>query len=467
MKPTKIIIPPNIILATPGAYLVGGSIRDLLLGNTPIDYDVVVSENPEKYARQLAIHLAGRLVKIGKAGQTILRVVSKDNIVDVSALNGQTIAEDLQKRDFTINAMAYELSSDTLIDIAGGQRDLGQKIIRMQSPRAFISDPVRLLRAYRLAACLNLVIESKTLSAIQRHADLIRRCAGERIRDELFKILRAPESHPALSLMKDSGILFHIFPELSDTHEDIENTAEARPVLKQSLAAYRHLESLLNDPYQFLPRSLEPFYQGLDDTTNALLKFSMLWHDIGRSGFQTQNENGRQRFGGHATQSAEMAKGICQRFRFSNRHTAYINLIIRYHRQPFALFYANRNNRLAVKDMLRFFMNCRDQTPALMVHAIAELYGNKEINAAENQSFLDFTIHLIRHEYARFKAKAATAPLITGRDLIREFGLTPSPLFRRLLSLIEEERLARAKMTREDALRLVKKYIAELEWSSL
>ena len=466
MKPTKINIPSNIFPTTPGVYLVGGSIRDILLGNSPIDYDVVVSENAEKYAHRLAMNLPGRPVKIGKPGQTILRVVSKDINVDVSALNGKNIAEDLQKRDFTINAMAYELSSDTLIDNAGGQKDLVQKIIRMQSPQAFVSDPVRLLRAYRLAACLNFVIEPKTMSAIERHADLIRHSAGERIRDELFKMLRAQSSYPALSQMTDSGILFQIFPELSDPKKDFTNAADRSAAVEQTLASYCHLESLFKDLYQYLPRSLEPFYEGLDDTIKVLLKFSMLWHGIGRPKIQIQNENSMHRFGEHATQSAEMAKDICQRFRFSNRHTDYINLIIQNHAQPFALFYTNKNNKLAIRDLIRLFMNCRDQTPELMVHAIAELCGKTGINAAENQSFLEFVIYLIQDEYARFKAKAATAPLITGRDLIRKFGLTPSPLFKRVLRFIEEERLIREKMTRTDALRLVKKYIAKLKSSS-
>ena len=453
-------IPPNIFPPTPGAYLVGGSIRDFLLGNSPLDYDVVVSENPEKYAHHLAMDLPGRLVKIGKPGQTILRVVSKGINVDVSALNGRNIAEDLQKRDFTINAMAYELSSDTLFDNAGGQKDLVQKIIRMQSPQAFVSDPVRLLRAYRLAAGLNFVIEPKTMSAIERHANLIRHSAGERIRDELFKMLGAPGSHPALSQMTDSGLLFQIFPELSDPKKNIANAADQRPAVEQTLASYYQLESLFEDLFQCLPRSLEPFYEGLDDTVKVLLKFSMLWHDIGRPKIQIQNENSMPRFEQRATQSAEIAKGICQRFRFSNLHTDYINLIIQYHVQPFALFYANKNNKLIIKDLIRFFMNCREQIPELMVHAIAELRGKTGINAAENQSFLEFVIYLIQDEYARFKAIAATAPLISGRDLIREFGLTPSPVFKRVLRFVEEERLTREKMTRTDALRLVEEYIA-------
>ena len=143
-----------------------------------------------------------------------MRVVSQGIVVDISPLHGKTIAEDLRKRDFTINAMAYDLSSKTLIENGGGQTDLAKNSIRMLSPQAFVSDPLRLLRAYRLAACLNFAIEPSTISAIKRHAELVQQAAGERIRDELFKMLGADTSHPSFTQMRDCGLLNQSFPEL-------------------------------------------------------------------------------------------------------------------------------------------------------------------------------------------------------------------------------------------------------------
>jgi tRNA nucleotidyltransferase/poly(A) polymerase len=137
-------------------------------------------------------------------------------IVDISAMEGKSLAEDLQRRDFTINAMAYELATGKFIDDTGGQQDLKRNVIRMLSPRAFVSDPVRLLRAFRLAACLNFTIEPNTLAAIENNANLIRKSAGERIKDELFKMLQSDTSHPALLKMADSGLFMQLFPEFGD-----------------------------------------------------------------------------------------------------------------------------------------------------------------------------------------------------------------------------------------------------------
>ena len=444
-------------------YLVGGSIRDYMLGNPPTDYDVVVSENPEKYARQIASNLTGHLVEIGKPGQTIMRVVSQGLVVDISPLNGKIIEEDLRKRDFTINAMAYDLSSKKLIDNVGGRADLAINTIRMLSPQAFVNDPLRLLRAYRLAACLNFAIEPKTTSAIERHAELIQHAAGERIRDELFKMLSADTSSVCVSQMADNGLLIQIFPELLKRTKGLANVSGRRHPIGSTLAAYNRLEILLNDLYKILPRSLESFFDHLDDSAKALLKFSMLWHDIGTPPDHLSTKNSEHHAGRYATQSAETAKAICKRLRFSNRHTECIYLTIQNHARPFALNSAYQRKQLANKTVIRFFINCRNRAPEVMVHALGQWYGNHAQKTAETQSFLDFVIYMLEDEYARYLAKAATGPLINGHDLIDEFGLKPSPVFKRVLRLIEEERLSRKKMTRADALSLAKEYIAELE----
>jgi tRNA nucleotidyltransferase/poly(A) polymerase len=127
----------NIFFQTKGAYIIGGSIRDLLLDRIPTDYDIAVMENPKKFAEKIAKNISGRLVKMGKPGQMIIRVVSNDNIFDITSLNGSFIEDNLKKRDFTINAMAYDLSSGEIIDCLGGLRDLADKKVRMVSADVF------------------------------------------------------------------------------------------------------------------------------------------------------------------------------------------------------------------------------------------------------------------------------------------------------------------------------------------
>jgi poly(A) polymerase len=378
-------------------------------------------------------------------------------------MDGKTIAEDLQRRDFTINAMAYELASDKFIDNLGGQQDLSRKVIRMLSPRAFVSDPVRLLRAYRLAAGLDFTIESQTQSAIGRHADLIQKSAGERIKDELFKMLQSDTSYPSVLEMADSGLFVQLFPEFLETPKDPVDPSRCRPALKDTFAAYGRLEELLKDPAKTLPPTLEPYYQNLSDTVKALLKFCILWHDIGGLALEGQNADPSTDVSPavNPARSAQMAQRLCKRYRFANRHTEYINLIIENQTRPFSLFSAYQSNTVTVKETTRLFMKCRAQTPALMLHALADMYGRQGKNSARGRAFLEFVIHLLQDRYTAFEAKAALPPLISGRDLIDEFELAPSPLFKRILRVVEEKRLSGKTRTRSDALQMVKNFLAE------
>ena len=158
---TMIHIDPKMFPKADGAFLVGGSIRDMLCGRSPVDYDVAVLGDPFEFARLIATRTKGRLVEIGKPGQMIIRVVSDSAIVDIAQAKDASIQKDLMARDFTINAMAYDLSARQLVDPMGARHDLNDRIIRMVAADIFKRDPVRLLRAYRIATQFGFEIESK------------------------------------------------------------------------------------------------------------------------------------------------------------------------------------------------------------------------------------------------------------------------------------------------------------------
>ena len=143
----------------PGTYLVGGAVRDTLLGRSPHDWDLIVARNFQRTARDLAHRLRAHLVPLGKPGQPLIRLITPGAALDLTPQTGSTLEADLKRRDFTINAMAWNLSRGTLVDPLKGRDDLGAGIIRRVSPSAVIKDPVRLLRAYRLAAQLHFRIE--------------------------------------------------------------------------------------------------------------------------------------------------------------------------------------------------------------------------------------------------------------------------------------------------------------------
>ncbi len=369
----------NIFPKKKGVYIVGGSIRDLLCGRTPFDYDVVVKGDPASFARRLASKTSGRYVELGKHGQTMRRVVTKDIHFDIMPVNGISINDDLRLRDFTVNAMAVAVSTGNLIDPLSGRRDLADRTVRMVSRDVFRKDPVRLIRAYRLAASFDFSIDAETHRLLARDANLIRQSAGERIREELFKILQCAGSHAYLTRMAHSGLLFNIFPELLTLNNYRRPGASHPNLFEQTLHSLDSLERLLNTRDQFTGVSGARLFQDVDAARATLLKWAILFHDIGKPLAQTLTEGGIVHFYGHTFKSAAMARKICQRLKFSKRQTDLIEFIIANHLRPFFLFQAQQKKIPVQKVFTRFFMKCRELTPDVLLHALAAFMGKKEI----------------------------------------------------------------------------------------
>jgi len=449
----------NIFPRKKGVYIVGGSIRDLLCGRTPLDYDLVVKGDPEQFARSLASRISGRFVEIGKRGQTVRRVVTKDIVYDIMPVNGMSIDEDLRRRDFTVNAMAVAVYSGNLIDRLGGLRDLAAKKIRMVSDDVFHKDPVRLLRAYRLAASFGFSIDSETHNALARDANLITEPAGERIREELVKTLQCARSHAHLAGMAGSGLLFNVFPELLDLAKCRLPLKSDPNLFEQTLDCLNRLEKLLDDGEQFAGMFCDRLFQEIDTARATLLKWSILFHDIGKPMVRTSSGEENIHFRGHAAKSAAMARKIFQRLKFSKRQADSIVFIIASHRWPFFLFRAQGKKKPDRSAFTRFFMRCRDLTPDILLHALAEFKGtNTTHRPSDTDNFTDFINSLIQHYHFVLQPRASMSPPLNGNDLINEFGLKPSVQFKRILRRLEEENLSRP-LTRDQALILVKKML--------
>ena len=451
----KLPFDTNIFPRQKKIYIVGGSIRDLLVGRPPVDYDLVVAHDPNGFARSLAARVAGRVVEFGKHGHTILRVVSGDSCFDISPLNGATIEVDLGRRDFTINAMALELSSGALIDPTGGRRDLASKMVRSVTDDVFRQDPVRLIRAYRMAASFNLSIEKITRTAISRDADQIHKSAGERIREELFKILLCSNSHAQLVDMAHCKLLFSVFPEMLQLKNCPLSGDMPTGWFEQTLDAYDHLERLLYNRSLNLPAPGNQLYKDIKDQRAVLLKWAVLLHDIGKPAVGKVSGDGRVHFCGHASQSAILSRAICRRLRFSRRQTDMLEFIIRHQRRPFSLFTARPKNISTPRAFIRLFMKCGDRTPDIFLHALAVLSSRTAVADPTIQKYSEFMADCMNDYYSLLSPRASQPLPINGNDLIKKFGLKPSAAFKRILKAVEEEHLARDNLTRRQALDLV------------
>ncbi len=452
-------IDTKIFPKTADAFLVGGSIRDMLCGRSPLDYDVVVLGDPFEFARQIKTRTNGRLVEIGKPGQKIIRVVTDNTSVDIAEAKEASIEKDLMARDFTINAMAYDLSSQQLIDPMGAQRDLNNRTIRMVSADIFRRDPVRLLRAYRIAAQFGFAIESKTIATIKENAALIRQSAGERVRDEVFKMLQCARSHPYICQMADSDLLFAILPELADLKGCRQNRHHKFNAFEHTLQAFYHLERLLTPTPKTATVDTAPLTRRIAEAQIPLLKFSILVHDIGKPSTQTADSDGTLHFYGHERQGAQMAESICRRLKCSNQLTDSIQFLVRHHMRPRLLYRARQQQQATVRAVTRFFMDCGAYLPELLVMAAADLLGKATQQNRQISAFMTFLVQTILDFENDFSIRASEPQLITGHDLITDFGLKPSPLFKKIIDRVEEERLSKRAMTRQEAVHLVRELI--------
>ena len=446
----------NILPRLKGTFIIGGSVRDLLLGRTPTDYDIAVTGNPEQFAKKLIAKSDGHLVRLGKPGRMIIRVISGDIIFDITSLNGTSIEDNLNQRDFTINAIAYDLYSEGIIDCLGGLQDLANKKVRMVSKEIFKNDPVRLIRAYRISACLNFEIEAKTANAIKSNTKLLKNIPGERIRAELFTMLGTSTSYLYLSQMAITGLLTSIFPDLDRLKGCYQNHYHHFDVFEHTMRAYGHLETILNDPGKILPETSTKIDQYIDKNGPALIKCAVLLHDIGKPLMKTLDSSGKCHFYGHARKSADMAQKISQRLRFSNHERKFIDAIIRNHMKPLSLFTAYEKKTLTQKGITRFYKKCGGYTPALLLAAIADTEAKQNKTNKNNKAFMSFLKKMIFEYFYNYQPLSDEPPLITGRDLIHVFGLTPSPLFRKILDLVDDAKLTKTIKNRSEALELIK-----------
>ena len=444
---------------TKDVFIVGGSVRDLLLKKPPADYDlVVVGNNAESFAKQMASNAHGHYVRLGKEHLQVHRVITQDGIFDIAPAKGNTIEEDLADRDFTLNALAFCLETNRLIDPHNGKKDIKAQKVRMVSDTIFKKDPIRLLRVFRVAGDADFAIEPKTLSCVKKEAHLILSSAPERIHDEWLKLLSGKNAYAYLKEMLDSGLLFAVFPELSPLKACEQNDHHAYDVLTHTLVAFQHLEQILNHPASQISGALVSEVSKWETKQKALLKHALLFHDIGKPSSRAVHNDGKVHFHKHAAISEKMVSDVNARMRFSNFEDTFTRAVIHHHNRPLNLFVLHQTQKLQSKHVIRFFTQCHKWAMDVLVHSIADHRGKGPQRSGEFTTFVQGVADTYINDYL---SKASAPKLITGDDLIDLFHLPPSPLFKKLLDAVEEKRLSGEVQTKEQAVTLIDTLLAQ------
>jgi poly(A) polymerase len=446
-------------------YLVGGTIRDLLIGNQTIkDIDLLMPSGSEDVARSFADVIGGSFFFLDEE-RRITRVVKHeaDGIVqfDFTNFEGRDLRADLARRDFTVNAMAIDLkaflaqgSLDSLIDPFNGSEDVRQKLIRVADPRVLDDDPLRLLRAVRFAATLGFSIETGTAAHIRYRADLVTKPSAERIRDELFQILAVTGAEKNVLLLESLGLLMRLLPELLPLKDFAPGKHHCYDIFTHSLKTAEYTDAIVGDLPALTPEHAATVFAHLDEqlepfvSRRAALRFACLLHDNAKAETCTRDDGGGIHFFGHDSIGAEKAEDVCRRFRLSKDTTTVVARLIRHHMRPLNLAGPGGPSKRA---LYRYCRDVKDAVPESIVLSLADAKATEEaMPAAGFTDTRQLSRQILDYYYGRF-LKTEAKPFVTGKDLIAR-GMQPGPQFREVLEDIRERQAEGTLKDRQEAL---------------
>ena len=457
-------------------FIVGGYVRDGILERTNHDIDLVVPNNALEVARQVADAFAAKLVLLNETHQVARVILGQDEghwFLDFATMRG-SIEDDLGERDFTVDAIAVKLDQFkagwnklAIIDPLEGLVDLQEKKIRAICDSVFVDDPVRLLRSFRIAAELDFSIDEQTQDFIQRDSSLITSVSGERIREELGRILETDKAADTLRHMDHLGLLDILFPELSvskgveqpkEHHWNVfDHSMETVVAVERLLVALSRKGDLL-DSLAFSDDLMKHFNEQIRGglTRKALLKLEALLHDVAKPQTKAIHENGKMRFLGHAQQGATIADGILERLRFSNRERKIVTGVIDQHLRPGHL--SNAPDLPTRRAIYRYFRDTGDVGIDTLFLSLADHLATRgpSLEMSAWLEHVEVTQYMLTKRYEEEKI-VSPPKLVDGHVLMEKFGIEPGPEVGRLLEAIREAQASGEITTEEDALDYVRK----------
>ena len=417
------------------AFLVGGCVRDILLGRDPADYDVSTSATPEEVQKLFPHGLdIGAQFGVVLVRQDSLKVEVATFRSDIGYSDGRhpdqvvysrTPEEDVQRRDFTINGLLMRHDTGEVLDFVGGRADLASGIIRAigEASRRFAEDKLRMLRAVRFAARFGAVIEPGTFAAIREHASRIHAVSAERIREELTKLLTEGAARRSFELLDELGLLAQLLPEIA-AMKGVPQPPQFHPEGDVWIHTLLMLEAL--------PAEASP-----------TLAWGVLLHDIGKPPtFRPVSLTGdRIRFDGHVEVGVPMADELCRRLRFSGDDIEQIKALVA--------------NHMKFKDVAQM----RPSTLKRFVR-LPQFDEHLELHRLDCQSShgkLD-AYRTVRAFLAETPPAQVRPPRLLSGDDLKDLGYTPGPEFQKILSTLEDAQLEEAVQTRDQALEFVRRH---------
>jgi tRNA nucleotidyltransferase/poly(A) polymerase len=434
-------------LAGEEAWLVGGAVRDRLLGRPVDDVDIALDGNPRAAARQIARDTGGVSFQLsGTFGAW--RVVGPDHSwhVDLVTLRDGDIEADLAARDFTINAMAEPLAGGDILDPHGGRADLAARRVRMVSPGSLVEDPLRALRAVRLVTELDLELDPDTGAAVAANAPNIGEVAPERVFGELKRVVTADRARTGLALMDAYRLTAAVLPELEALHGVEQNEFHHADVYGHTLEVLDAVAALERGEYGEDIAALLAAPLADELTRGGGMRFAALLHDAAKPLTRDMRPDGRVTFIGHDAAGADLARAVLRRLRASQRLIEYVAALTLHHLR---LGFLVHERPLERRSVWRYLQATAPYSADVTIFTIADRLATRGRNADEAiAAHLDLAREMLSHAREPLPAE----PLVRGDELARELGIAPGPRLGELLAQLEEDRFAGELVTREDAM---------------
>jgi tRNA nucleotidyltransferase/poly(A) polymerase len=495
-------------------YLVGGVVRDLLLGRShkPTDLDLLVAHSAIPIARRAADRVGWAFYALDE-GRDVARLVfnagASPLVVDIAAMRGGSLDADLRARDFTVNALALPLrrgptqSTPEIVDLVGGRTDLQNGLIRRVAATSLADDPLRLLRAVRFSIELDFPIEEQTRDQMLRMPGALAMVSPERHRDELWKMVAGRDPAAAIELLRELGLLPWVLPEVSGCDLVQQSPPHTRDVYRHTLAVVRAaavlrdwllgpaarttaaaptLPAPLAESLAEVLRALDPwafylrrhFAPGVasNHTRAEWLVWHALFHDVGKPSTRTlepqPDGTQRTRFLGHEDAGVPLTRSRLEALRFSRQEVDLCAAVVRHHMRPHSLNDAFGEQEISRRARYRYFRDIggadieRPTGIDVLLTALADFLGTRDERPLGHlHQYLVHAAQMLAFVYSERGVEApALRPLVDGRTLMRDLGIQPGPALGRLIDQLAEAQAAGEIVNPEDALQLARSLVS-------
>jgi poly(A) polymerase len=445
-------------------YVVGGFVRDLFFKRQNEDMDLVVNKDSLKYSKKLAKAFKAKLFTLDEVAKTYRIILKDDKVknIDISQFCANTIEEDLQTRDFTVNAIAFNIKKFTnfkhhiITPKKNALKDLKTKTLNTVSSKSFKIDPLRMLRGFRFMAEHGFKLSKISLKQIKSNSKLINNVAKERIKNEFVRILATKNASKILKIMDKTGLFGAVLPETVKMKKAARKYYYNKGGLfEHSFKAFESSENILNNLRMYFPKNFIDLQKHFEDdssfsenvTRKGLIKLVALFHDNAKP--ETVSfKNGKVHFFGHEEKGSQKIKEMMSALKFSKKDIEFSAFLVKYHMRLSTL---TRNNVVTKKASLKLFRDMGDYILDLIIVSMADWhsYKNLKLFSPDELNAQEKSLERLVKYYYDLKNVKSLEKIIDGNIIMKEFSLKPGPIIGTLLKNVlvaqEEGRVTNLK----------------------